>query len=544
MYLPQDICLSAFSQLEFIASGSEGKSRRERVSALRYLLALLRQLNKHNAEFIPLDTSQKDNREEFINFVGEVVSINDSGDFTNNFKDEITNTTKFGVGNNFLTTALKKDGPYPTRTPSLIDRNNEALSLNKDWQNHLLQYGDWNRYRSYLAIWLCRFNSFSNDDIYNQLSTIIYKEYGKELHSLIIGDDLENILNNVSLSPMSPVFDELRNKEYDELRNKEYDEHQNIQGYNKIFYGAPGTGKSHTLEEKVDGYRKVRTVFHPDTQYSDFVGSLKPKMEADISDPTKRTITYQFRAGPFTNALVEALNNPSEHVFLVIEEINRAPAAAVFGELFQLLDRKDGASKYEIDASDPDMLDYINEKLDSSIPYITQLSIPANLTLLATMNSSDQAVMPMDTAFKRRWSFKYIKIDFSNPDIPQNEFHIPLENGVYVISWPNFAQILNSALTECRIAEDRLMGPFFLTRDEIENIEKSKDTLSGKLFVYLWDDVLRHHGREKIFSPSYTTFGELSDAFINGKAIFNSSIESKIKDKGTLLTLVDEADSE
>jgi 5-methylcytosine-specific restriction protein B len=306
---------------------------------------------------------------------------------------------------------------------------------------------------------------------------------------------------------------------------------ENVEGRNIIYYGAPGTGKSHIINEQTASYKKITTVFHPDTQYSDFVGSLKPKMEKDPSDPSKRQITYQFRPGPFSKALIAAILNDSEHVFLVIEEINRAPAAAVFGELFQLLDRYNGASKYEIDAADPDMLDYINNQLPDD-KVIKKLSIPANLSLLATMNSSDQAVMPMDAAFKRRWSFKYIRIDFDNVDVPSNKFRIVTVHGTYDISWSDFAQIINKTLIECRVAEDRLLGPFFLIEDEMADIEATKDTLSGKLFVYLWDDVLRHLGHEHLFSPAYKTFGDLSNAFHEDKAVFNSSIEEAIKSRG------------
>ncbi|MCZ4308485.1 AAA family ATPase [Vibrio atlanticus] len=302
---------------------------------------------------------------------------------------------------------------------------------------------------------------------------------------------------------------------------------------NKIFYGAPGTGKSHHIHNvECDGANKIVTVFHPDTQYSDFVGALKPNMATDENG--KPYVAYQFRPGPFTKALIEAKSHPSKHVCLVIEELNRAPAAAVFGELFQLLDREDdGESTYKIDASDPDMLSYINQSLDKvGIANIKQLEIPANLSLLATMNSSDQAVMPLDTAFKRRWRFKFIDIDFSHVDVPNYDFHLSTQSGVYRISWPNFASIINDVLIEAHVAEDRLLGPFFVKKDEIETAESAKETLSSKVFVYLWDDVLRHLGHTKIFSSKYKTFGKLSSKFKKNMAVFNLLIEEKIEKEG------------
>lgn len=299
-------------------------------------------------------------------------------------------------------------------------------------------------------------------------------------------------------------------------------------GCNYIYYGAPGTGKSHQLNELTEGDRKIVTVFHPDTQNSDFIGSLKP---TNVSG----SVTYAFRPGPFTTALLEALKNPEQNVYLVIEEINRAPAAAVFGELFQLLDRENGASKYEIDFTDPDMQAYINEQLKAEgLDERSKLSIPANLSLLATMNSSDQAVMPLDTAFKRRWSFRYMKLDFENPAVSSQKLRIMTTQGVYYITWKDFAnKVVNHQLKEMKVPEDRLIGPFFLSSTELSNSETSKEAISGKLFVYLWDDVLRHKGRNIIFDKNIGTFGELHELFIEGKKpVFSEVIESLIISNG------------
>jgi hypothetical protein len=309
---------------------------------------------------------------------------------------------------------------------------------------------------------------------------------------------------------------------------------------NRIFYGAPGTGKSHKIHTKeCKDAQKIVTVFHPDTQYNDFVGALKPKMEKDSNG--KSMVTYQFRPGPFTNALVKAKTQPDTHICLVIEEINRAPAAAVFGELFQLLDRNDnGESTYKINAADPDMLMYINEQLCvAGFPELTQLEIPANLSLLATMNSSDQAVMPLDTAFKRRWSFEYFEIEFSHAEVPKTDISIKIASGVITIKWPELAGIINDVLVESGVAEDRLVGPFFLNKKELASSSSAKSALCGKLFVYLWDDVLRHLGHTKLFSPTFKTFGKLSKAFNKDMAVFNSVIEGKIEEKGIKVKLAE-----
>ena len=167
-------------------------------------------------------------------------------------------------------------------------------------------------------------------------------------------------------------------------------------GVNVIYYGAPGTGKSHQVDERISHVGsecRIRTVFHSDTQSGDFVGSFRPHSIAG-------SISYTFQPGPFTTALVRAIRNPESMHFLVIEELNRAAAAAVFGEIFQLLDRDAyGASKYSIAPSDPAHAVYLADHLPG---WNGEIRLPSNLTILATMNSSDQAVMPLDTAFKRR----------------------------------------------------------------------------------------------------------------------------------------------
>ncbi|MFL1803585.1 AAA family ATPase [Plesiomonas shigelloides] len=299
-------------------------------------------------------------------------------------------------------------------------------------------------------------------------------------------------------------------------------------GINCIFYGAPGTGKSHRVHNECnDSADKFVTVFHPDTQHADFVGSLKPVTESG-------SVVYRFRAGPFTDALVHALMNPDRKVTLVIEEINRASAAAVFGELFQLLDRNpDGGSTYSIRAADPDMLGYINHMLeDKGFPSLDVLRIPANLSLLATMNSSDQAVMPLDTAFKRRWHFEYLPIDFSVVGIPQTAITLATTSGLVTLTWPELAKCINAALVECDVAEDRLLGPFFLSAKELEDKEKARSALGGKLFIYLWDDVLRHQGHDRIFSSVYKTYGALSAAFREGRPVFSPPIEEALTNAG------------
>ncbi len=308
-------------------------------------------------------------------------------------------------------------------------------------------------------------------------------------------------------------------------------------GVNIIYYGAPGTGKSHTIDEEINEANTVRSVFHADTQNSDFTGCLKPVMDDG-------NIKYEFRPGPFTNAIINAANDSDNHYWLVIEEINRAPAAAVFGEIFQLLDRDSdaGKSRYGITLSDPDMHTYINDKAVAAFED-GKLKIPGNLSLLATMNSSDQAVMPLDTAFKRRWKFRYIPLDFTSAyqgngkACAEGNLLITDRSGADAeISWQDFATAVNLILTSNGIPEDRHLGPFFLSDNELSK-EGRSEALTGKLFMYLWDDVLRHGMTELLFDSKISTYGQLIRDFESHEPVFNDEFYNHVGGKMSAIEL-------
>ena len=175
-----------------------------------------------------------------------------------------------------------------------------------------------------------------------------------------------------------------------------------------IFFGTPGSGKSHKVNELIKGKKFHRTTFHPDSDYASFVGCYKPTMKDG-------EISYSFSPQVFTEAYVDAWKNPEEEVYLVIEEINRGNCAQIFGDLFQLLDRNsDGYSDYRIKA-DSDLRDYLYSQLGKGNEGIKngELCLPPNLRIFATMNTSDQSLFPMDSAFKRRWDWEYIPVDYN-----------------------------------------------------------------------------------------------------------------------------------
>lgn len=390
--------------------------------------------------------------------------------------------------------------------------------------------------------WRTLFSTHISNNVVNALSTVqtlpLYALINKVLTVANQQDDYKEksmSLTEESLTTAIAYLDsQLPNDQayLQILGPQEIVEDQRVKtGFNKIYYGAPGTGKSHTIDKSTSEQYSMRTVFHPDTQYNDFVGSLKPVMFED-------KVRYEFRPGSFTNALLMAINNPEYPCTLIIEEINRASASAAFGEVFQLLDRtKTCESKYSIDISDPDWLEYLNKNSGNYFPS-KKLKIPSNLTILATMNSSDQAVMPLDTAFKRRWIFEYLPLDYSNAangtlplplDTPKGEVETKQ------VKWKDFAKTINEALAEDHIPEDKLLGHRFL--DDLELNENGKNALKGKLFMYLWDDVLRHGQRGTVFADyiednghevELTTYGQLIKAYDAGNSILRESISETL----------------
>lgn len=254
----------------------------------------------------------------------------------------------------------------------------------------------------------------------------------------------------------------------------------------QIYYGAPGTGKSHTIDGIVNKDNSIRTTFHPDSDYSTFVGCYKPKAK----EGAENEITYGFVPQAFTTAYVEAWKDTSKPYYLVIEEINRGNCAQIFGDIFQLLDRKeDGMSSYEI-KPDTDLEQYFckvfeNENIDDEkIKSGKVMRIPANLFILATMNTSDQSLFPIDSAFKRRWDWKYIPIK------DEKENHkIVVGNSIY--DWWTFVEIVNGHIEDVTDSEDKQIGYWFAKADA--NGKISAETLVSKVIFYLWNDVFKDY---------------------------------------------------
>ena len=333
---------------------------------------------------------------------------------------------------------------------------------------------------------------------------------------------------------------------------------------NKIYFGAPGTGKSYRLnnnkndmlgEDFENNFERV--TFHPDYTYSNFVGTYKPTPKKDENGNNLDDITYKYVPGPFMRILVKALKNPFEPFILIIEEINRANIAAVFGDVFQLLDREDNIyiSEYSISASE-DVHDYLKENLDiSNIPQdikniikihwncllgenFDKITIPSNLFIWATMNSADQGVFPMDTAFKRRWDFEYLSInDYGESNVENLKVKLNNEE----ILWNDIRIAINEKLLTFGINEDKLMGPFFAFKEFIESGwipgDKFNEIFLNKIVMYLFEDAARSK-RDVLFNindetTKNVTFSQIRKAF-NGKKgieIFTDDVNNKIFNK-------------
>ena len=342
--------------------------------------------------------------------------------------------------------------------------------------------------------------------------------------------------------------------------------------FQQIFYGAPGTGKSYTIKEVTKGEDVIRTTFHPDTDYSSFVGAYKPTTNLlpicnELGEPMKiadqalykEQIVYEFVAQSFLQAYIAAWekyadleNGEPKKQYLVIEEINRGNCAQIFGDLFQLLDRNDyGFSEYPIKA-DADMKkqlqkafkgldipqkDYINAMFDGrdvvkGVLDGDLLLFPNNLYIWATMNTSDHSLFPIDSAFKRRWDWTYIPISNANKG-----WTINIGNTNY--DWWQFVEKINNLIGEKISSEDKKLGYFFCkAKDRVISAE----TFVGKVIFYLWNDVFKDYdfcdqvfndanGEKLTFDKFYTSEGNNSKVVEENVKLFLKNLNLDASDQ-------------
>lgn len=310
---------------------------------------------------------------------------------------------------------------------------------------------------------------------------------------------------------------------------------------NRIVFGAPGTGKSFRLKDDchtlltntTGGYERV--TFHPDYTFSQFVGAYKPVTDGEGN------IRYDFVPGPFMRVYVKAIksgrtDNPQPYI-LIVEEINRAKVAAVFGDVFQLLDRDTlDVSEYEIETSE-DIKKYLAKELGGEPNDYSQIKIPDNMFIWATMNSADQGVFPMDTAFKRRWNFEYLGINENEAEIKGIVTLGSGEDEMEVV-WNRLRKAINEKLAkDYKVNEDKLMGPFFLSKKIIKTVSDSDETLvhpekfidafKSKVIMYLYEDAAKQY-KHKLFSGCDSSkYSSVCDAFdVMGIRIFGDDFKA------------------
>lgn len=318
-----------------------------------------------------------------------------------------------------------------------------------------------------------------------------------------------------------------------------------------IYYGVPGCGKSYEVNKVINAeldkygvtdkeYHKVRCVFHPEYCNADFVGQIYPYVKPDNGG-----VEYRFKPGPFAEIVRRAYRNPAEPFFLVIEEINRGNAAAIFGEMFQLLDRirpedgpeelsgniyNTGWSSYGV--TNIDVNAYVRQKstdnpekieYDYSIPYgdkikfinNTAVRLPPNLSIYATMNTNDQNVFTMDNAFQRRFKSKMIR-----NVLDENSAQYKTEIDDTGVCWGDFREWINEKIllpqTAVLKADDKCLGGWFITGEKINGVDKiKKEDFAEKVLKYLWDDVFKRNKSGEIFvkDDKVNSLSDLIDAF-------------------------------
>ena len=296
----------------------------------------------------------------------------------------------------------------------------------------------------------------------------------------------------------------------------------------QIYYGAPGTGKSKTIKDLTFGESVIRTTFHPDSDYASFVGTYKPITEEVvlrdcygkkvIDDDTKEVvkeerIAYKFIPQAFLEAYVEAWKKlgSGKKQYLIIEEINRGNCAQIFGDLFQLLDRNEyGFSDYPI-VADKDMQKYLEKEfagweitnkdeinqlygeanMVNLIMKGERLVLPSNLYIWATMNTSDQSLFPIDSAFKRRWDWKYVPIREGRDKETNAPLNWYINTGDKQYKWWSFISKVNELIGSLTNSEDKKLGYFFC---KAKDGEIDADLFVSKVIFYLWNDVFKDYG--------------------------------------------------
>lgn len=522
-------------------------------SAIQYFLATD---NFYKNYLSPCDSKDKKSKAEFCKYVRNIVSLDDENYFSS-FKQlyEGVKSINSTISSNFFngssvelsnnTSGKKFD--YPKNYPLLYTLDGKVYKEDSYYLNLSKYYLITKEERVALVLWLLRKSDECKEITVDEFRKILGELFSPIMVDTLIPADIEEwdkIVEELDIHCSEEAAIIIKtdiNKE--DFTKKMYEEYQ----FQLIYYGAPGTGKSNAIKRKVDekGLPNVRTTFHPDSDYSTFVGSYKPKVidmpvlsiigeKAVETGRTEKKIVYEFVPQAFLKAYTGAWKNQNTPFFLIIEEINRGNCAQIFGDIFQLLDRKDGVSEYPI-TPDEDIQKFLltdekygfaglSEEQKAGIP--TEIlsgeimRLPKNLHIWATMNTSDQSLFPIDSAFKRRWDWKYIKIAEGRDSKTREllkwtvKFNYNEDDKPYSFecSWWEFIKAINEKIASATSSDDKKLGYFFCKPEEKSSTIIDKERFVGKVVFYLWNDVFKDE-ENAIFKVNDTKKEPSFDAF-------------------------------
>ena len=629
MYLSKDSLKKLYSKMASLYSGNdiEAQGGTQFVSEIKYFLAT-DEFQKTKNRFC--NTQDKSDKDAFVELVGHVVQISNPVSSisldTKNFSQSLGQSKDYDVGSNFFSANAVKNSltsrtplDFPTRHPRLLICDNGTIRVAEDAYVNFANEDAYLR-RSQLKyallfLWLNRFSNFiSINSIYTDFLDVLQKRYSEDLCSAmqwktplvqnqfkqlisdftydkvpcyleekdIIEDDFTKILKNLS-SHLNDTLNKNRLIAFlqeqnildtlVEKKNSTNDSNHSIDSKPSqiIYYGVPGCGKSNKIREKLKNIpekNKVRVVFHPEYTNAEFIGQILPKVNGHV--------TYEFTPGPFTQIIKRAYLNPNEHFYLVIEEINRGNAAAIFGDTFQLLDRlkagetdslgndpataavntfTEGWSQYFVQNDDVNAYIRKATKLDDG-SYLerndgepieeikikeihfnanTAIRLPPNLSILATMNTSDQNVFTLDNAFQRRFDMELVRNEFDLTKPAVNaQYNAEIDDTG--IKWGQFWGWINAKSTATlkglSSTEDKRLGVWFVSN--VGGIIDDK-VFAEKVLKFLWDDVFKFK-RPQVFAEGIDTLEKLINFFENppeGKERFDV-----FKDKANLVAFV------
>lgn len=542
-YLSKECVLKAF---EILSKADSSQA----YSAIQYFLGFDRYCKKNST--LECDLNKKSAKEEFKKYVIDIVQLENNLCYLSSFailytkKEKTIDST---ISSNFFNGSAparskKAQGMnflYPEKN-ALLYVKDYKLTSNKELYANISVFLKKPNDRISLAVWLLRkvegIEETRIDHLREKLSTL----YCDLLVDILLPANLEqsDIDNLIKISDSYYQIEEsdikliLGHNTTDNTVEKNLKRRMKNDPRQQIYYGAPGTGKSNEIKNLTgensndriyDKDSTFRTTFHPDCDYASFVGAYKPYW-----DKTEGKIVYGFRPQSFLKAYIKAWKNPTKQVALVVEEINRGNCAQIFGDIFQLLDReKYGLSKYPIEC-DMEMQELLKDEFanetkdfgaaitddvyadskDNINTYYSAhyenafekikngeiLALPMNLSILATMNTSDQSLFPMDSAFKRRWEWIYEPIvEGTDKDGKPLEWKIEIDN-THFVDWWNFLQKINAVIYSMTSSEDKQLGYFFCQPDKEDGETISKNLFVGKVIFYLWNEIFKDYAFE------------------------------------------------